>query len=477
MKEISYKISRKDFSSVANMLPGAIAFMGQAFNGFNYDKNASDLSADYGYGRSSTMGIGYTTQNIADSRQVMKEEHASNVNNTLNLIGTGATVGSVLGPIGAVGGAAVGGLVGLFAGGHKHAKAREALEEQRIQTNRYNLFAHNTAMSEGIRQNYMKEYGTPENQVLLTKYGKDAEGITPVLAMPGEIKASKDNVLQQPYVGGASGKDSIPDVVGDGETIFTKALGHANRMINLYTNINKNKGRNLEIAQRAAKGAIQKEKNAQKLERQIGLLPDEQVAHARFGIDNWGNIITTGLGIGSALGQYFQAKNSSVHRPNIMVGDSAGKYVNDLYGLNINMLPIYRGVRDAEARGYAQVNAAGGLTPAQRMLQRTALTANTQNALATSIAQGQDRFNALRSAAASAGLQSTLTTAARNQQALQYNNTAYQQAASARQNIMRDSLAQLPKIVGQGFKNYYDLLMRDRMLDLYQEDIKNRRPS
>ena len=160
-----------------------------------------------------------------------------------------------------------------------------------------------------------------------------------------------------------------------------------------------------------------------------------------------------------------------------MVGDSAGKYVNDLYGLNVNMLPIYRGVRDAEARGYAQVNAAGGLTPAQRMLQRTALTANTQNALATSIAQGQDRFNALRSAAANAGLQSTLTTAARNQQALQYNNAAYQQAASARQNIMRDSLAQLPKIVGQGFKNYYDLLMRDRMLDLYQEDIKNRRRS
>lgn len=454
-----YKKSLQELNPVGATPWGLIAGIGVAnlvglVDSFSPMYKASDLLGNAGHGQGSAMGNSYVTQNTVNENEVMGEFNRN--------IAAKFSRGDVLGGAG-----------DLLWG---KSKLEREIEEANRQANRYNLFAHNAAMSEGIRQNYMKEYGTPENQVLLTKYGKDEEGITPALVMPGEIKASKDNVLQQPYMGGVNGKDSILDVVGDGETIFTKALGHANRMINLYTNINKNKGRNLEIAQRAAKGTIQKEKNAQKLERQMGLLPDEQVAHARFGIDNWGNIITTGLGIGSALGQYFQAKNSSVHRPNIMVGDSADKYINDLYGLNVNMLPIYRGARDAEARGYAQVNTAGGLTPAQRMLQRTALTANTQNALANAIAQGQDRFNALRSAAASAGLQSKQTTAARNQQALQYGDTTYSLGASARNNIMRETFPEFSKVVGQGLKNYYDLVMRDRMLDLWEQEIKNGRP-
>jgi len=82
--------------------------------------------------------VGYTTQNIADARQVMKEEHSGNVTNTLNTMGKGAAVGAAAGSIipglgtlagGAIGGA-IGGIAGLLGGGSRHAQARRELALQ-----------------------------------------------------------------------------------------------------------------------------------------------------------------------------------------------------------------------------------------------------------------------------------------------------------------------------------------------------------
>jgi len=53
--------------------------------------------------------------------------------------------------------------------------------------------------------------------------------------------------------------------------------------------------------------------------------------------------------------------------------------------------------------------------------------------------------------------------------ALQYNDAAYQQAASARQNVMRDYLAQIPGMLGQYYKNWYTQQMGNNMLNLYQQ--------
>jgi len=101
-----------------------------------------------------------------------------------------------------------------------------------------------------------------------------------------------------------------------------------------------------------------------------------------------------------------------VHRPDIRVANPyESRALADLYSLRPDNLSIIRGLRDAEARGRYQIASAGGLGAGQRALANVALTANTQNSIANALAQSQDRFNALRSQAATTALNTGNATA------------------------------------------------------------------
>ena len=471
--------SRTPWGTIA---PAALDFIGSAYNGFKYDKTASDLSADYGYGRSQALGVGYTTQNIADARQVMKEEHSGNVTNTLNTMGKGAAVGAMAGSIipglgtavGGIIGGAVGGIAGLIGGGHRHSEARKQLalqQQQAIRTNEYN---RSLAMTAGIQQDFAKKYGNQESQVLFAAGGKDEEGGTPAVVQPFETKDSDGKLTT--YFGGKLGKDSIMDYVKDGDTIFSLKTPVGQAMTQLSMKINKNKGKNLDLANRVARSTVEAAKEEQKMYRAAGLLPEEKVAHAAYGIDGWGNVLQGIAGIGTAIGGFLQAKNSRVHKPDIRVNNPYEvRALNDLYSLRPDNLAINRQLREAEARGRYQIANSGGLSAGQRALANIAMTANTQDNISNALAQSQDRFNALRGNAATAALNAGNAAAQRTQHALQYNDASYQQAASARQNIMRDYLAQIPGMLGHIYKNYYTEVMGSNMLNLYLQDIKNRK--
>lgn len=452
-----------------SFIPSVLDFAGSVYNGFQYDKTASDLAADAGYGRSSAMGVGYTTQNVADSRQVMSEEHANNVSNTLGSIAKGAAAGSAFGLVGAGIGAAVGGIAGLFGGGRRHAQARRELALQQEQTNRTNIYNRNLAMTTGMQQNFAKKYGNQENQVLLTANGKDEEGGTFALTQPFETK-DHDGKLTT-YLGGKTGVDSNLDYVEDGDTIFSLKTPVGHIMTALSMKINRNKGKNLDIANRAARATVEQAKQAQKEYRALGLLPEEQVAHAKWGIDDWGNFAQTLSGIGTAFGGYLQARGSRIHRPDIRVADDSSRYINDLYALQPDNLAIYRELRNAEARGRYQLASAGGLGAGQRALANVGLTSNTQNSIATAMAQSQDRFNALRSQAATAGLNASMQRAQRDQAALQYNDNMYQYAAAARQNAMSDYLAQIPAMIGTYAKGLGTSARHNDMMNMYRAQI------
>jgi hypothetical protein len=105
------------------------------------------------------------------------------------------------------------------------------------------------------------------------------------------------------------------------------------------------------------------------------------------------------------------------------------------------------------------------------MLSNIAFTANTQSNIGNALAASQDRFNTLRGNAATAALNAGNANAQRDQQALEFNNEIYARGASARQNIMRDSIAQIPAMIGQYYKNRNTLTMRDRMLGLWTAQL------
>lgn len=421
-------------------------------NGFGPDYSASDLSASAGTGTNSRMGISYTTQNAADSREVMKEYNKG-------------TVGQLLS-------GNIGGAVSRWLWGSK--KQREEIQEQNLQASRTNMFNGGIAASTAMRNNFAKQYGNQEDQMLFAEDGKDANGGTWAMVQPGETKDHDGKITT--YFGGKTGQDSILDYVEGPDTIFSLKTPVGQIMTQLSMKVNKNTGKNLDLANRVARATVENAKVAQKEYRAIGDLPEEQVAHAAYGIDGWGNALQGIAGIGTAIGGFLQAKNSRVHKPDIRVNNPYEvRALNDLYSLRPDNLAINRQLREAEARGRYQIANSGGLRAGQSALANIAMTANTQDNIASAMAQSQDRFNALRGNAATAALNAGNAAAQRTQHALQYNDSSYQQAASARQNIMRDYLAQIPAMIGQTYKNYYTRMMGNNMLNLYWQDVKNRK--
>lgn len=431
---------------------GLIASLGAAniggfIGGMSPDYNSSNLAGIAGNGQSSVMGMNYTTQNTVDRNAIMKEYDSRTRSEFLQ--------GKILG-----------GVSRLIWGRNKQKDAIEQQHQQAIRTNDYN---RDMTMTNAMQQNFMKKYGNQENQILFTENGKDENGGTFALTQPFETKDHAGKLTT--YFGGKLGTDSNLDYIEDGDTVFSLKTPIGKAMTALSMKINRNKGNNLEIANRVARPTVEKAKSDQKYLRSIGLLPQEQVAHAKWGLDDWGNLVQTVAGLGTAFGGYLQAKGSKIHQPDIRVADDSNKYIRDLYAIQPDNLAINRELRNAEARGRYQLNSAGGLGTGQKALANVALTSNTQNNIATAMAQAQDRFNALQTQRATAGLNSTLQSAQRNQQGLQYNNASYQQAASARQNIMRDYLAQVPAALGTFFKGLSTSKMHNDMMSLYKAGI------
>lgn len=440
------------------------------YNGFNADYSASDLSGSVGTGQASKFGVQYTVQKAADAREVMDEYNKE----TTSKLFSGN----------------LGGFLSRTFWGSKDQE--EQIRLQNIQANRINQVGGNIAGTYALRNDFAKKQGNPENQVLLTAPGADGAYSGKAIADPLEIIVHSDGSMEKP-IGGVPGKDSVEINMQPGDAVLNSnyinpetGKTHAEMaepiyalQKYLYGLVNKNKGKNNSIAKNVAQKYINETNEAalaavkaQHFDRIRGNVPPEQVAYADPGIDNWGNVIQTVAGLGTAISGFMQAKNSKVHKPNIAVKNPyETSALNDLYSLKPDNLAVRRQVRDAEARGRYQLRSASGLLGGQKPLAHIAMTANTQQSIANAEAQAQDRANALTSTAAQAALSTGAAGAQLAQYANQYNNTAFQQAASAKQNIMRDYLAQIPAMLGQYWKNYYQQAMGRNMLALYQQDI------
>jgi hypothetical protein len=77
-------------------------------------------------------------------------------------MGTGATIGATLGPIGAGVGAVVGGIAGLFGAGKRHSAMQRAIRDAEIKAYTHNNFARNDALTNALRQSSFKDGKMPK---------------------------------------------------------------------------------------------------------------------------------------------------------------------------------------------------------------------------------------------------------------------------------------------------------------------------
>ena len=177
------------FGDLASKIPGPY---GQAIGGVfklasnysgmaNYSHGSSEMMNQAGTTESSINGIGYTRQNVADTKAAYNDVSKTGLNNTVSSTATGATTGAAIGSIipglGTVAGGIIGGIIGgigsLFGARRARRKQNRIGKNAIIQTDVINSANMASADTVGLENNYYANNYDTTGGVLYANRGKD----------------------------------------------------------------------------------------------------------------------------------------------------------------------------------------------------------------------------------------------------------------------------------------------------------------
>ena len=177
------------FGDLASKIPGPY---GQAIGGVfklasnysgmaNYSHGSSEMMNQAGTTEGSINGIGYTRQNIADTKAAYNDVSKTGLNNTVSSTATGATTGAAIGSIipglGTVAGGIIGGIIGgigsLFGARRARRRQNRIGKNAIIQTDVINSANMASADTVGLENNYYANNYDTTGGVLYANRGKD----------------------------------------------------------------------------------------------------------------------------------------------------------------------------------------------------------------------------------------------------------------------------------------------------------------
>lgn len=177
------------FSDLASKIPGPY---GQAIGGVfklasnysgmaNYSHSSSEMMNQAGTTESLVNGIGYTRQNVADTKAAYDDVSKTGLNNTVSSTATGATTGAAIGSIipglGTVAGGLIGGIIGgigsLFGARRARRRQNRIGKNAIIQTDVINSANMASADTIGLENNYYANNYNTTGGVLYANRGKD----------------------------------------------------------------------------------------------------------------------------------------------------------------------------------------------------------------------------------------------------------------------------------------------------------------
>ena len=177
------------FGDLASKIPGPY---GQAVGGVfklasnysgmaNYSHGSSEMMNQAGTTESSINGIGYTRQNVADTKAAYNDVSKTGLNNTVSSTATGATTGAAIGSIipglGTVAGGIIGGIIGgigsLFGARRARRRQNRIGKNAIIQTDVINSANMASADTVGLENNYYANNYNTTGGVLYANRGKD----------------------------------------------------------------------------------------------------------------------------------------------------------------------------------------------------------------------------------------------------------------------------------------------------------------
>lgn len=185
-----------------------------------------------------------------------------------------------------------------------------------------------------------------------------------------------------------------------------------------------------------------------------------------------GNAVPMGIGMLSSVGQYFNAKNQSIHTPDIYAGNPYEQAaLQEQAKLSLNPYRSIQRIYDQDSMNRYNINRAGGLSGAQKYLANVAAGVSTQQNIADTIQKAQEINNQYRSRLAEMAGNLGSQTAQRRQQSNQYNTEYASQAHAARQQGMQMGLRNFLDYIQQYAANEYKRNTGNGMLSLYQQKV------
>ena len=177
------------FGGLASKIPGPY---GQAVGGVfklasnysgmaNYSHGSSEMMNQAGTTESLINGIGYTRQNVADTKAAYNDVSKTGLNNTVSSTATGATTGAAIGSIipglGTVAGGIIGGIIGgigsLFGARRARRRQNRIGKNAIIQTDVINSANMASADTIGLENNYYANNYNTTGGVMYANRGKD----------------------------------------------------------------------------------------------------------------------------------------------------------------------------------------------------------------------------------------------------------------------------------------------------------------
>lgn len=474
---------------VAQGAMGGISLINQISEGSKARINPEEMLMKYGTSNSNIGdGISYERQNNIDVNsemdQVKAETNQAALGTAMTGMSAGGAIGSVLGPVGGAVGAVAGGLIGGIAGLFSGKSRRKAEEERLRRANEMAVAKTNQnrslAFTEKIRKKVNQKYGNQEDELLYAAKGKDA--VDPITNqtyksfivdtafgkqfMPQNAWGSKGEWIESGATGDlhkiSHGKNDTARIhVDDDDTIYSAKLDNP---------ITGNKIAN-DVPAYAAAGKLDELKMIQRNQRYNKASLRRLPGFAR-GAEWLSNAIPALTGLGIGLQQYNQAANQDVYKPNSFKQNQYLGSLNDLDKLHIDQFPILQQLRNAEVRNVRALFNSGGLSTGQRATNLIAAQNNTQNNIASALANYQQINNNYRAQAAKARLEAGQQEAQRRQQAMQWDADVYAKGHAARQQGMQMGLYNMQNALEQYIANEFKRKQGNEILKLYKEDQK-----
>lgn len=206
----------------------------------------------------------------------------------------------------------------------------------------------------------------------------------------------------------------------------------------------------------------------------VGNYADAKNPNNLLGIPSWARAIPTAMGLGASIDQMLRWKRQDIKEPVTYVPNPYGRQaLSALSNMQNDEYNQLRSVYDAERRGIAEMNRAGGTTGAQKYLQNVALNLGTQRNLANAIAANAENRNKNIATWANAAASIGQHDAANMQNSNQFGRQDYVEAHGRKVKGYETAIANGLQQMQSALQNEFKYRMGNMSLAMYLQQLDN----